>query len=550
MPEAVVKRSFSDTDTGWSFDCETDPAGNPPVGGIVLKNVRHRSNNFARELRLIGIRLHVVEIKPSNGTVVKLDPVLAVLSPSQFTVGAMQELTTSAMSAPAAAGAGATFIDRLKQSSNELVMLRSYFTDRSGNYSGYGVRADYAAGAALFSRWKNCEVDSLVLSQIFLFSTYGKSPPHEPGSVLWAARCHPLTTYSMTANNSVDRTKPYQRVESIRFDYRLHLSLDSVPSSIANPPPAPSLKNNAGLFTDEETVDPIGGFVGLVSGDKADLSLWKAYSDPGGSLTAGQPLAASKAGFAAVEKPLILEVAASGLVKGLSEFEDTTGEHLCWDNIHWWGNRGSGPMISTPGAFHAAHMHWRWGSVGKTLRGSIPVLDTSGRPAALSDPGATLRGTHGTLLVDPRIWIQSIDVAVVRNERELDPNRTGTIAALSRPRWNSLFKDLRFNPVDISQGSDIVCWYSVEAHRAVTIPAHAVLPIQRTDFLKMLFAQPVIVPASTYFNKLTGTVFVHGIFFAHEAEITGLEIGDTGAQYWPRAEWEILSEKDWIREAT
>jgi hypothetical protein len=506
---------YSDPVTGWSFDCETEAAGTgPPEGGMVLKNIRHRSNNFAYDLRLVGIRILVSEVEPS-GKVATKTSTLVTLGPTSFTIGPIQELKPSPLTAPPVAGAGATFFDRLKAAASELVMLKSYFNELPGSYSGYGLRVDYKSNASLFSAMPNCEVNALNISQIFLFSTYGKSPPHEPGSVLMAARCHPLTTYAMVANSSVDKTRNYQRIESIRFDYRIHLAVDSVPSA-GTAAPTPKL-NNAGLFRDKDTASVIRGAAGLFQG--------------------GRPMAYAKGAFAAVEKGLVLEVVAPGTSEGLSAFKVGGGEHWCWDNVHWWGNRGSGPMISTPGAFHATHMHWRWGKAGSAGRSTIPEIDTSGRPAGLTNLPVSGSDTGG-LLVDPRIWIQTINVAVVSNDPSLDPNHSGTsLAGLCEEDWKSLFTGLRAKPAEIVKGAEIVCWYSTEVNRELTTPASTTLGFTTTS-------------AKTYTNKPEGTVFLHGLFFAHEPEITGFGIGDTGPLYWPNSESAVRSGEHWIRDAT
>jgi hypothetical protein len=512
-----MSTSFSDPATGWSFECTTESGSAPPAGGIVLSNIRHRSNNFAREVRMIGIRLLIAEVEPS-GTVLSRTSLLVVLGPSTFTVGSLQELKPSETAAPAVAGAGGTFLDRLKAAADELVMLKSYFKDSSGNYSGYGLRADYTSNATLLERWSNCEISGLNVSQVFLFSNYGKSPPHEPGTVLMAARCHPLTIYKMIPNGAVDKSKNFQRIESIRFDYRLHLAIDSVPGT-ANGAPTPKL-NNAGLFRDNDEISLSGGASGVLKGSLA--------------------AAGSKAAFAAVEKPLVLEVTAPGLVQGISSFKDASGDHWCWDNVHWWGNRGSGPMISTPGAFHAAHMHWRWGSAGSSLRSTIPVIDTTGRPAGLAANTAIKGSAYGSLLVDPRIWIQSIRVAVTENDAALDPTKPGaTFSGLSKVDWKTLFTGLRATPRDIAAGADIVCWYSAEVHRELTVPSWSEFTPPNTT----------THPPVTHTNKLEGTVFLHGLFFAHEPEITGFGIGDTGAQYWPSSASSIRSAEKWFRDA-
>jgi hypothetical protein len=511
-----MTRALSDPITGWSFDCETSPAGDtPPDGGIVVKNVRHRSNNFARDIRLIGIRLRIDELEPS-GKVASQTSMFVSLDAARFTVGALQELKPSPIAAPAAPSAGTTFLDRLKAAAGELNRLKlgSYFTNAKGNYYGYGVRTDYVATPSLFARLTNCEVAGLEVSQIFLFSTYDLNPPHEPSGALKAARCHPLTKYTLSPNPAVDRSRRFQRVASIRFDYRLHLSLDSKPV-LGTATTAPGTQN-AGLFRDNDAVDIGGGAVGILSGTAH---------------------AFSKSAFAAVEKPLLLEVTAPGVEQGLSAYSDAKGPHWGWDNLHWWGNRGAGTMISTPGAFHAAHMHWRWGAAGldTPLRSRFPEIDTTGRPGTLP----VGEGTAGALLVDPGIWIQSIRVAVTRDDPALDPDASGTtLEQLSREDWGTLFAGRGKPPDDISTGANLVCWYSAEVHGELSARLiSGDRPMISTS------------PAKPYTSKPAGTVFLHGLFFAHEAEMTGLKVGDTAPLHWPDSESTVKAARQWFRDA-
>ena len=195
-------------------------------------------------------------------------------------------------------------------------------------------------------------------------------------------------------------------------------------------------------------------------------------------------------------------------------------------------------MISAPGAFHAAHMHWRWGEGAlPKLLSAVPEIATTGRPRATEGLIA-----FGTLLVDPRIWIQTINVAVTDDDPALDPDRPGVTAAkLCTELWDAAFEGLR-KPRDIAAGADIVCWYSSEVHRGV--PAAAMPPggwhASSSDYDEA---------AWKFRNKLDGTVMLHGIFFAHEAETGTLETGTTHAEHWPRDESEIRSEGKWLRYA-
>jgi hypothetical protein len=523
-----MSRSFSDSVTGWSLECDTDASGaKPPPGGMVLRNVRHRSNNFARDIRLVAVRLKIAELEPSGGATLATKNLLVTLDPATFTFSDIQELTPSTAIAPAVAGAGGRFLDRLKAAADQMLLLKSHFADSSGNYSGYGLRADYSSTAKLLEGFGNCEIKGLTISQIFLFTSYGNSPPHEPSTALMAARCHPMTAYVMLPNSEVDHSKPFQRVESIRFDYRVHFTVDSVPATGTTAAPTPK-SNNAGLFRDNDSaavgkalVTGVGGFI---------------VGGPVGAL-ASQPMATSQAAFAAVEKPLELEVTAPGLATGLSKYSDSEGEHWCWDNVHWWGTRGSPVMVSTPGAFHCAHMHWRWG--GAALPSGLPTIDTSGRPKALSENTTIADAAKGTVLVDPRIWIQTINVAVTEDDPVIDPDRSGvTSAKLCTETWKSAFTGLRSGPRGIRSGTDIVCWYSAEVHGEYEAPTYQTGHVFKTTHARV-----------RYTSKPEGAVFLHGIFFAHEAEKSGLKVGSTAPLYWPKSDSTIKAEDKWVRDA-
>jgi hypothetical protein len=201
--------------------------------------------------------------------------------------------------------------------------------------------------------------------------------------------------------------------------------------------------------------------------------------------------------FEALEKPLVLEIIAPGLVNGLPVFEakDLAGKPVtlrCWDNVHLWGSRGPGaPLISAPGAFHCAHMHWRWGAAAKPA-GQDKRFNPGIWPDRLRSQGK-VNGMWGPL-VDPAIWIQTIRIAVTKNDPRLDPDRVGP-GGTSTKDWSAAFMPgLRPVPEDISQGEDIVLWYSAEIHRELTYDGE------------------------TFQSASGGTVFIHGIFFAHDAE--------------------------------
>jgi len=115
--------------------------------------------------------------------------------------------------------------------------------------------------------------------------------------------------------------------------------------------------------------------------------------------------------------------------------------------------------------------------------------------------------------------MQTIRIAVVKNEPSLDPARAGThLEDLSKDDWQSLFTDLGPKPSNIKPGGDLVLWYSSQVHREITVAA------QRWG-----------VPTSKMGAAYTGTIFLHGLFFAHDAEKTGIAVGTTEPLYNPKS---------------
>jgi hypothetical protein len=516
-----VALSLSDPVTHWEFQCLTDAAGTRPgPGGLVLQDVRHSQHNFARDLRVVGVRIKSEEVAPA-GHVVSSRWQFLPLSDPPFVVTPLTVLTPAPVAHPTIPGRTFQYL----READDALQFNTYFKTFHGggpgtSFIGYGVRADFDLPAAwIQATWPNCEVGGFTISQRFLFSRYSNHPPHEPGGVLFAARCHPFTRFRTTPNSAVDRSRNYTRFASIRIDYRLHLSLDPVVSS---PIRAPGYRppQNAGLFRDEENVaSPLAPFGVVV------------------------PRAVSRVAFAAVEKPLVLEVATLGLDEGLS----IPGPHISrsapsgsgrrtWDNIHWWGARGLGsPMISAPGAFHAAHVHWRWGGAGSVLRSTIPEIDTTGvPPGAVAHPWGAAGG--GRVLVDPAVWIQTIRVAVAKNDPAWDPTqRRVRLDSLSRDDWEALFASRP--PDDILAGDDLVLWYSTEVHARTTFPevwSRAIFPT-------------LIRGALTLRTASEGTVFLHGIFFAHNPEMGGFGVGETGPSHWPEDVGTIRAGRRWRR---
>jgi hypothetical protein len=135
--------------------------------------------------------------------------------------------------------------------------------------------------------------------------------------------------------------------------------------------------------------------------------------------------------------------------------------------------------------------------------------------------------------------MQSIRFAIVKNDPRLDPNAGVAASALSKADWKTLFDSgLRAAPDPISTGEDIVLWFSTEVASRVLLPGY-----RDGTFL------PTDVAAKTYTAKPSGTIFLHGMFFAHNPEQTGITVGSTGPQYTPNSEADIRKARSWFRSA-
>jgi hypothetical protein len=187
--------------------------------------------------------------------------------------------------------------------------------------------------------------------------------------------------------------------------------------------------------------------------------------------------------FAAGEKPLQYEIVGNGLVHGRPFVGSSKAT---WDNVHQWP-KTSGDLPSTPGAFHCCHLHWRFGSIA----GAPPNLYT-GRfvPAA----GPKFQGLHwtnslGGPMIDHRLPDQSITFAITT---DADPAQAPDYDGSTNP-FSDRFKGL---PASVSAGANLVQWFCIELFRD---------------------------PKDTE-QVWEGTAFIHGYYFAHNAEPGGLQV--------------------------
>lgn len=220
-----------------------------------------------------------------------------------------------------------------------------------------------------------------------------------------------------------------------------------------------------------------------------------------------------------------------------------------WDNIHWWGGYKDTHIPSAPGAFHALHLHWRWG--GAVKGGMLPPTPDYGKEPQFVDSGIPLAIQKDKRylnflgpLVHPDCWIQSVRFAIVKH-KENDNTTTKEF----RDKFASKFN----NPALIKDGKDIMLWYSVELNKELILPAYTTEDISRP-----IGNTRVTVPEKKLSSSLNGTVFIHGLYFAHEKEPTldprhiidsYFLIGSRKEEYFPKGGSEITSEHKFLRDA-
>ena len=271
----------------------------------------------------------------------------------------------------------------------------------------------------------------LDIEQSYVFTDYSKTPSHEPGGVVTGARLYPLVKFSY--RGGATELPP---VRFLRFDFRNAISIDP---TLTGPKGPATWVNLGGIFTD--------------------------YDSLGIPPTLGNI-------FERGEKPLRREVIGMGMLLG------GAGD---WDNIHQWGTTD---LPATPGAFHAAHTHWRWGSV--SVSGAIGFLQGGPQFAGPAGPGKPM--------IDPRVPNQNLRFAITGAG---GPNALPEVPAWdasanpSTANFDDLFTSAR-SPGLVSDGARLVQWFSIEVERDDE-------DIQR---------QPT----------WEGALFVHGYFFSHEDE--------------------------------
>lgn len=430
----------------WSLDYEMRP------GGVILTDVRHDHFNVARDIRAVRVWVDTEYPQRTDGR----NLVSFVLNSPDL---------------PASDGG----IDVLEPTTTpgQLVNETPFFI---GFNTLFGLRAAYTSTPAYLSGSPNeCRIE---IAQRFLFTDYGKNPAHEPGGVLDACRLFPMLNFWFPPVTNT--SQPYPKY--FRADYRLDVSLDNidergVEGGVRGPD---TTTNKAAIFRDKE--DLPGFFGQLFAGLRIVLS----------PITSGGPNVEEI--FAAFEKPLGLEIASWGLLNGEPPPNVTRPD--AWDNVHIWpAVRGvRAHPVSTPGAFHAFHCHWRWGAVAGDPDAPGYLLGEAGAPQFT---GSGWSVSEGGALVDPGIADQNLRFAITRNDQpEWEAQQNP-----SERDFFALFTDRRSRPSSVALGDDLVLWLSFEVFR----------------------------PEAQLGTPWTGNLFVNGFYFAHNQDATPLTVALGGA---------------------
>lgn len=415
------------------------------AGGLVLSNVRHDAYHLASDIRATRIWVDTEPPATTSGRHRK-----------SYVLGAPD----LPMSAPA------RVLDPVPGATTNPVQALS------GYMNLFGIQADYATTTNYLDGTPNAA--ALEVIQRPLFSTYGKIPPHEPGAVLDATRLSPLLKFALPPVR--DRTQPYPRY--LRVDYRLDIDLDNVDETAlrAGGLAGSGVDNKAGVFRDSETLPSV-----------ILMPLWII-----GSILLSGPNVDQL--FDALEKPARHELASWGMTAGPAP-PSWLSSTSPWDNVHIWPAKRdviSNP-ISTPGAFHAVHCHWRWGAVTGDPSAAGAALPAAGRSQFR---GVGWTASAGGFLVDPALSQQSMRFAITKNDRADWAARANP----SEPDFGDLF--YKFGaPRSISSGGNLVLWLSFEVLRN---------PQQL---------------GSTW----TGWLFPNGIYFGHNRDATPALLQLSGA---------------------
>jgi hypothetical protein len=486
-----------------------------PKGGIILKNVKHDGYNLAKDIRITRIWL----FGDDNGKEVAEDFKLIWKDSKRNTPDADFELLDF----------------RLKSDTKNINIASPVInSDRVfAKYTPVGfIYAKYKLIQKKESFFFSKESDApFFFEQKVLLTDYGRNPAHEPGAILDATRLFPLTSFN--TNNP--------KIKRVRVDYRLHNSLDvfikveEQRPIIYNSPATSVFRKKPIQYSMPWTLDiALFSILGRQATVDEKQSLTSRPNQVGvfrddehlpGPVALQEELRGDLLDdlFYAGEKPMPWEICSLGLIDGKpgSNFLQSTSfegedsisfKKLTWDNIHWWGGfnwEGKGKQLpSTPGAFHAMHLHWRWGRVSG-FPSSFDFLQMDGtrlikglgRGAFGSDQFKGYQRINnstfdiGGPLIDPKIPNQTLRFALTK----LLSNPSDTPLPISwdastfpsQQKFEELFST-KIKPRSISQGDNLVLFFSFEARNSNLV--------------------------ETADRQFGGTFFIHGLYFGHNLE--------------------------------
>jgi len=485
-----IRRHKEKTMPGWrlewdeysedqNVDGRTVKTGWIPKGGIVLRNIYNEEFSMARE---IGVA--AVWVFPGKKAIEK-----GFKKPKKLILGPPDFLQTSDM------------YTELK-TYEPVKLFQGKYTGKMYNFFMYNgsvigdIQASWKSTEPVFG----AESGHLHLTQRFVLTKYGNRPAHEPSGVLKAARLHPITTFYYD-----DLDDGY--IESIRIDYRLHFKLDR--AAVSYDVPYNPVDINRRIRND--------------NGFKSHVGVFKDRE------VTGLMPPAQVAVFAAAEKPLLYELATDVVINGLSAFKEGDQIRRTWDNFHLWA-AGGNVHPSAPGAFHAIHMHWRWGIELQTRPSTKDPLGTT--KTVLATPFRGYPQFEGEspfgILTDKRVRDQTIRIAAIKNYKIPDDPGEQT-----NEDFQAFFKSIRKDKLPIATnknlgtegGEDYIAYYSAE-----------------------IFNNKKTIAMENGKRPLKGAVFIHGIYFAHENEPESPATGDLEEFYLNPERKKVKQE--WDREPT
>jgi len=436
-----------------------------PHGGIILRNIHNSGFRMAYDIGVVGIYAFPGSIAKKNGF---NEPKFLILGPPDFIQvdnDTLKPLDPNKSYDP--------ILENNKMDSIGFNM-NTYNTDREKE-----LKVTFKSTNKLFGKGSGY----LYVIQKFILTKYSDKPAHEPSGGLKAARLFPITQLIYNIPSSTEKVEDY--VASFRVDYRLYINLDTYAiNKYAQLPTSNDSHPQTALIYDRvKSKKKIKNAVGLFRDDDIPPSKLKGIAN----LKSPENIV-----FSSSEKPLVSEIITEGL---------NPDQPILWDNIHWWGIGKDGVLGSTPGSFHAVHIHWRW---SKSMQ--IKENNDGPDPAAEGEPQFQGKGLNGAL-VDPYIKNQILRIAVIKNKKITQDYHQQTSEF-----FDDFFISLRDNkePESIKSGDDIILYYSSE--------------------IKLKQDNKLLIKKDKY-GGLNASVFIHGIFFAHEVEKNSIFTGNNDSFY-------------------